>query len=209
LVHLENIPDFLTVQIAHPHVIIFIWSIVKKMYTKKSNKTKRRRLPLLLVAVIIAATMSLFIGLKLYNNLNNNGNNKTQFSPPTQQEKDETDNYKKNLLDKKINNQDKLQLQSNSEGKLIVAPTITNFNKSEIRAFIEGIAEENGTCTATAEKASQLSSGRGSGFINVSYTQCSPISWNAQLSPGTWKVTYSYKSPTAEGYITQNIEVKL
>lgn len=166
-------------------------------------------MPLLLVTVIFAVTMSLFIGFKLYNSLNNNGDIKTQFSPPTQQEKDETDNYKKDLLDKRINNQDKLQLQSNSEGKLIVTPTITSFNKSEIRAFIKGIAEENGTCTATAEKASQLYSGRGSGFINVSYTQCSPISWNSQLSPGTWKVTYSYKSSTAEGYTTQSIEVKL
>lgn len=75
----------------------------------------------------------------------------------------------------------------------------------EVRAFVSGVIEGDGTCTATFTNNSSSITQSSPGFIDATTTQCEPmIISKSKLSPGQWKVTVQYTSPTSTGVSQSN-----
>ena len=173
----------------------------------KSKKYKRSlfarfsKRPLL---VIVLSLVLLIGGGLAYNQLNDNrsanesapDSSDTQsgdyvnLDPATEQDKQETEENKKSLAEAP-------GPPPTSNGKKQVTPLISSADRSEVRAYVPGIFEDGGTCTATATKGAQTETAISKGFKNVSDTQCMPIEWS--LLSGGWSVVVSYSSSTAQG----------
>jgi len=117
---------------------------------------------------------------------NENGIN---LSPPTEQEKQETQQHKDELA------QQQNQTGGSTSGKKQVQIEVYA-DKNTVNASVYGVFEEGGTCTATVT-GPQTITRTSTGFGSASYTQCMPISTN--LSSGQWSVTVTYSSANAEG----------
>ncbi len=128
------------------------------------------------------------------------------YTPSTAEEKNEADDNKDRIV--KLETQ-KLNNTSSTIEKTTVKPTITN-TAGSINAYISGILEKDGTCTAVFTKGSIQLTKTAAGFQNVSYTQCAPIELEPGfLSDGSWTVLVKYKSDKSEGSSdSQIIEVK-
>ena len=86
---------------------------------------------------------------------------------------------------------------ASSGNKKTVYPVITSASRTEVYAYVSGVLEDGGTCTATATQGSQTKTASAAGFANVSYTSCKPI--KISLPAGTWSVVVSYSSAGFEG----------
>lgn len=114
------------------------------------------------------------------------------LDPPTNKEKQQTEDYKKALAE--TNN---TSTNTTPSGKKLVYPVITSANHEEVRAYVSGVIEDGGTCTATATKGSQVKTASSLGAGDASYTGCGPISLS--LPSGTWSVVVRYSSASYEG----------
>lgn len=134
---------------------------------------------------------------------------KINLSPATPAEKSEAEQNK----DKIPSNQPSTQptpSTGSSGSKKSVKPVITNATSDNVSAYVSGIFEDGGSCTATFTKGTSTLSKTTSGFQNVSYTQCAPFDLDSgYLSKGTWTVSVKYSSSTSEGTSdNKTIEVK-
>lgn len=116
---------------------------------------------------------------------------KINYEPPTDTEKQETQTNKDEIVQDQQNT-------TNPTGKKQVNVTITNATTSNVSAYVTGIFEEGGTCTATFTQGSTTITRTSLGFQNASYTQCAPITPDLP-SGDSWSVVVSYSSPAAEG----------
>lgn len=178
------------------------------MTSKKRNKKwlrlpSGRRMVLTLTALLLIAGAGFFI-LK-YNDDSptpsgywgrTSSGDSVNLNPPTETEKQETEVNKKDLSNQggQQNNQ-----TNNPSGKVKVTPVIVNANKNEISAFVQGIVEDGGICTATLTNSSSTVTKSSTGIANVSYTTCPPINLGNSLGTGTWTVVVSYDSSKAAG----------
>lgn len=129
----------------------------------------------------------------------------TQYSGPTDAENKETQ-----ALKDKIANESQPSTVPNGT-KRTVTPVITSASATEVRSYVPGVAEDNGTCTATYTKDSNTFKKSSIGFINASSTTCTVIeTMRSEFSiPGTWSVSISYTSATVQGVSnTTTLEVK-
>ncbi len=127
------------------------------------------------------------------------------LNPPTTQEKKAADSQKDQIVQDEKN---RANSSNSNQPKKNVSVVITELSASSIKGYVQGVFEEGGTCTATAVQGSQVITKTSTGFQNVSYTQCAPISWGSPLGLGKWTVTLKYQSSTAEGSQSQTLEVK-
>ncbi len=111
------------------------------------------------------------------------------YNPPTEEEKNPA-------RDEAVKPD---QINTSEGPKNKVVPSITSADNREVRAFVAGINEEGGTCTASATQGQQTVTATSTGFSNVNYTSCRPIPFSSPLSTGKWTVTVSYRSGTSEG----------
>lgn len=129
----------------------------------------------------------------------------TSSEPKTQEEKDELNaNDPTYPTDKKEEagetppttdtetDKAKIQVGISSAGKFA--------NNVEVRAFMSGVIEGDGTCTATFTKGSQTITATSTAFIDTHTTQCNPIITEAsKFSAGTWNLVVDYSSNGYEG----------
>lgn len=137
------------------------------------------------------------------------GSNPVDLKPPTKEESAEANAKKAEIVASNP------QLSGTSNGDKNLAPkstvislNITAATASQVKAYISGVFEDNGTCTATITQGPQVYTKSSAGFKNVSYTQCTPIYWNSPLSSGNWNLTVVYKSPSTETSKTMNVTVQ-
>ncbi len=155
--------------------------------------------------VIVASALILLIGAGLAYNQFKDGKDAYEsaasdpqsgeyinLNPPTEQEKKDAEENKKTLAE-----EPSPPAPPTSDGKKQVTPEIVSADRGEVRAYVPGIFEDGGTCTATATKGSQTETATSTGFGNVSYTQCEPLKWSLPI--GEWSVVVSYSSSTAKG----------
>lgn len=171
-------------------------------------KTRRRILPrsrkgkvvLLLVVVLLIAVGS-WAWWATHQKTNKTGTTAdggyVNLNPPTEEELQETESHKKDL-----ENTTTTTPATDSNGKQVVAPVVTNVQAAEVNGYIPGVFEEGGSCSVKLTNGSASISGTSKGFKNVSYTQCEPIMLSPPLSNGTWSVTLSYSSNKAAGSST-------
>jgi hypothetical protein len=126
---------------------------------------------------------------------------RVNLSPPTLEEKKASTDNKDAIVQK--NNQIKAEGDSTaySQGNLV----ITDVNSTVAKAYVAGVFEDGGTCTATATQGGQATTASSAGFKNVSYTQCAPLNWPSKLASGAWVVTVTYKSATSQATQTKDI----
>lgn len=129
---------------------------------------------------------------------------KITLSPPTKQEKKDVEDHKSDL----VKQQSAADSNTGSSNVVITSPSSANPSATGVRAYVNGVFEEGGTCTATATQGTTSVTKSSAGFENVSYTQCAPIDWDSPLSNGKWTITVSYKSATASSSQSVTIEVK-
>lgn len=122
----------------------------------------------------------------------------------TQEEKQETEDNKQEI----VKRNEQTNSNSNSSQKKSATLVVTSKDSSGIRAYINGVFEEGGTCTATATMAGNIRTSNAVGFQNVSYTQCAPLNWSSPLTPGIWNVTVVYDSTTTRANMSTTVEVK-
>lgn len=94
-----------------------------------------------------------------------------------------------------------VQQNSNTDSsKTQVTPIITNADTQETRAYVPGIIEEGGTCTATYTHGADVITATSSGSSNVNHTICGAMTLSGPVNiSGTWSVTVSYSSSTSAG----------
>lgn len=115
------------------------------------------------------------------------------LAPATEKERQEAERHKENLANEPAPS------PTTTTGKKQVTPIITNADVNEVNAYVTGIFEEGGTCTATLTKGSKKVTRSSTGFQNASYTSCAPIDVSGSLEPGTWTVVVTYTSASSEG----------
>ncbi len=154
----------------------------------------------ILIAVIVVVALAGIGGYVLMSNKNDTVKTTpsgVKLTPATKQERSEAEQKKKELAQSQAQANNSPQ---DSSTKKQVNVVITNANQSVVNAYVSGVFEEGGTCTATFSSGSKSLTKTSTGFQNASYTQCPPLNLEAGfLSAGSWKVTVSYTSATAEG----------
>lgn len=162
---------------------------------KNKNSVKVK---LIILALILGSILILFVLHRTKSNDTSN-NPSMDIGPATEQEKKQTEDYKKEL--EKKQNQESNDNTDTSKDDDTVNVTITSANQTSISSYVTGAFEDGGTCTATLTQGNSSFSKSSSGFQNVSYTQCAPISMSDSdfPTPGEWAVTVKYSSNNFEG----------
>lgn len=128
----------------------------------------------------------------------NNPSEKVNYTPASPVEKKESEDNKDRIVEEQ--NQAQNTPTPSTGSKKSVTPTIVSADSRNVSAYVTGIFEEGGTCTATFTKGAISKNVTSRGFQNVSYTQCAPINLaDGSLSSGTWTLVVNYSSSTSKG----------
>ncbi len=130
-----------------------------------------------------------------------NPGNGINYGPPTEEEKKETEQFKKDLENKNYNQSSDTNSPASMK-QASVTMTYLTYGVGGISSsgFINNVFEDGGTCTLTLTKGSLKLSGTSSGIQDVNKTTCSPITINKnKLQSGEWYAVLSYKSSTING----------
>jgi hypothetical protein len=121
------------------------------------------------------------------------------YSPPTDQEKQDADDSKQKALDQASRG------DNPSTGTREVSVTITsaqqNGDQVLVRAYVSGVTEDGGTCTATFSNGTDTVVKTSQGVQDATTTICSPLQLPRSELPaaGNWSIVVSYKSSAAMG----------
>lgn len=128
-----------------------------------------------------------------------------------------------------VNSTDEASVRNNSNGlnektknnsgkandkKSTVTPMFTDAsqygNTVEVRAYINGIVESDGTCTFTFTKDAKTITKTSASLTNPNYTNCETVSVPTSefASKGTWQLKISYQSPKSQGSASTSLEIK-
>ncbi len=166
---------------------------------KIKNKKNYKKYILIFLAVVLIAAGSAFFIIK---------NNNKQSTPSTEKYEGPTSQDKKDAADNKkhVSNREELDKQEDSSSdKKQVTPVITNAMQSgqqiTINAYVSGVFEDGGKCSATISKGSNSITRTTNAFADATTTSCQPIFIDRSVfsEAGDWKVTMHYKSNSAEG----------
>lgn len=170
-------------------------------------RKRRNRKPLFIALLTLVGACLLVFGLEKTNAINlvgingliinttkDGADNVVNLDPATEQEQRETEQHKDNLA-----NTPSSPSPTGSDGLKQVIPQISYVDTSVINAYITGIFEEGGVCTATLTNGESTSTRSSTGFGNASYTQCAPIDLSGTGIAKGWSATVTYESSTAKG----------
>ncbi len=167
------------------------------MVTKKSRFNKLK-IPAISLAVLAVIGLGAYLIVRHYHKsapvpVTTTGVN---LAPATEQEKQESAQSKENLSQPSSSTQPSTPSQTSSKKQVNVV--ITHAGADSVNAYVTGVFEDGGTCSATFTQGSTTVNRTSNGFANVSYTQCAPITPNLP-NAGSWSVVVSYSSTAAEG----------
>ena len=187
---------------------------------KKLSKTPLKKLVLLGLLILFGVAGILWgfdkAGVINLPFLSNNGTttditNGINYGPPTKQEKQDTEEFKKDLTNQDSNN----ETPTTPGQKQTVTPIISSWGQVsstqnvEVSGYVTGVYENGGTCTANLEKDGQTVSQSQAATLNAQSISCGFISIDrSRLSAGSWKTTLSYSSAAAEG-TSQSLTVEV
>lgn len=159
--------------------------------------------------IVILATLALLVGVValVYSQkwwpFNGPGNfiiDGVNYGPPTEEEIQNSQNAKKDIIEEEDESNDSTDgLKTVNIG---VSYSEVNNGNVEVRAFVSGVIEGTGACTATLTKAgAQTVTKSVEAFVDASTSQCKPIFIPVSEfdQSGEWILVVSYKSPTSSG----------
>lgn len=89
---------------------------------------------------------------------------------------------------------------TSSNGKKTVTPIITSYDKQEVRAFVNGVIEDGGTCTATYTHGDDIVTASSRGISDAGHTTCGPMQLTGPVNiQGDWSVVVTYSSSNYYG----------
>ncbi|MGI9027262.1 MAG: hypothetical protein ACR2FM_00225 [Candidatus Saccharimonadales bacterium] len=174
----------------------------------KNKKTKK--------VIILVAVVALILVLGAYYFLSNQNNSEKtaedsdqsqqqpdiNFDPPTPEDVQRTEANKEKIIQDKQNSTGG---QAPPSGKKSVKPTITYAgqygDKVEAGAYVSGVFEEFGVCKAIFQKGSEIMNVQVEAVRGANSMDCPVMSVpvNELRQKGSWSVTVSYSSSTADG----------
>lgn len=168
-------------------------------YKNKANKRSKKNKAITSLVILAILASGGFYLIKRDSGIPRNISPQS-VAPTTEQEKTETEQNKAKLAkqqDKKDNPPSSENITTDTNSTV----TITSATAESVYAFVSGVLEDGGTCTATFTKNEQSFQKASKGFINVNTTQCEPtfLSRTDFPSVGIWQVVVSYNSGTAQG----------
>jgi len=119
-----------------------------------------------------------------------NQSSNINYGPPTTEEKQEAQDHKAQLAQPP---------PPPVVGTKKVTPVIVSATTTQVRAYVQGVFEDGGTCTATATKGTEKVIAKSTGVATSNYTQCEPMNWSTPLAGSGWTVVVDYASTTASG----------
>lgn len=158
-------------------------------------KNKRNLIIIIATLLLLGGVAGAFI-LKNKNKPSGIGPDGINYNPPTEAEKKETEQFKKDL-EARTNNQ-----TNNASSQANVTMTYLTYqdNKVSSAGFINNVFEDGGTCTLTLTKGSAKVSAASTGLQDVNKTTCPSISIErSKLQSGEWSAVLSYSSSTISG----------
>lgn len=172
---------------------------------KKTRSSRRKRFIWSTIVIVVLLAIG-FTGYKIFYHKSSPttaDGKPVNLDPPTSENKAQTDARKDAIVEGEA------QVKNNPSGSTKQsAVIITEATSNGVRAYVTGVFEEGGVCTASATMGSQIVTKTSQGFQNASYTQCAPINWDVPLNAGSWIIKVTYKSAAAEGTQSKTIEVK-
>lgn len=178
------------------------------MKAKTSKKNKKKLVAVIIAAVLVVSSISA-LGYFVYikpkmDKPSETPIQKINLEPPTQQELKESESIKKNSVDPSNTT------SNTSSVTVVVSNTYNDGTSLEIRAFVPGIIESNGTCMAELSKGSNKFSANSKAFADATTTQCEtiiiPLANFAEK--GTWNLNVKYTSSKSSG-TSANTEVEI
>lgn len=183
------------------------------------HKRKNKALIIIAATLVVIASIATLTYAKKWWPFNEPVNHIVEgidYGPPTDEEVEHSQDAKKDMLEEDQNNttgnesgnENTTSLKKVSVG--VSHSDVINGNV-EIRAFISGVIEGTGTCSATLTQSGAKSVTRSSkAFVDASTSQCAPIliPLNEFEKTGSWSLVVTYKSPSSQGSsekITVNI----
>ena len=115
------------------------------------------------------------------------------LNPPTAQEKQETEQHKNEIA------QQTTPPPSPTYSKKQATPIITDASRQRVLAYVSGVVENGGTCTATATNGSTTRTTSSQAVYDASTTDCAPLNFSPALGAGTWTVVVAYQSSASYG----------
>ena len=181
---------------------------------KPKKKSRLSSLPPKTIGLSAAAVLVIagLVYLGFFHKSNPNPNNggqittadgkKVDLSPASSTDKQAGDTNKQAIVDRdaKLNSSSMPQA---AQSTLI----ITDATSTAAKAYITGVFEDGGNCSATATQGAQTINAASQGFENVSYTQCAPLNWQSPLGSGAWSVKVTYKSGTTDVSAVKTIQL--
>lgn len=135
------------------------------------------------------------------NHKQNTGSAGVNYGPPSDAEKKETEQFKKDL-EKKTTTQSSPSNSSSASKQANVTMSYANYESNQVSSagFVNNVFEDGGVCTLTLSKGSTKITGTSTGLQDVNKTTCSPINIDrSKLGPGEWSAVLSYSSSSASG----------
>lgn len=181
----------------------------KVLSSEIKNMNKKRIITLVSLLIVLSAVIGSYL---YYQNFISRGETlpNVNYSPATNEDKSRIDDTKQQAIDRQ-----NIEKENESNSLQAVSPSITyagQYGDSiEIGAYVEGVFEDGGTCTATMKKDGVTVSKTVTAEKNVRSMDCPVMIFpKSELrSNGTWTVTVSYKSDSAEGKSKdRSVEVK-
>lgn len=167
--------------------------------SKKSKNTKQRKAILLVLGAILLVLIG--TGLFLYSNsLRNNDKtvDGTNYTPPTQEEKDAGNTQKETNLEREENKNQ----TTKSTASIFIVDANQYDDTVEVSAYTPTIIEDGGICKATFTNQSFSSvTGTSEGRRDAQTTQCNTIRIPRSSfgGNGTWSMTLTYESSSVSG----------
>jgi hypothetical protein len=159
----------------------------------------KKVLIVLFIIILVFAVLGTFFAMKNSNNkttpTTGNDGNYINLNPATDEERKETEEFKKNL-----EKQSESGNVSTSQANVTI--TYASFDGSAVSGagIVSGVFEDGGACTLTLTRAGVKVSGTSTGIADVNKTTCPEISIDrSKLSSGEWTAVLSYNSPKLNG----------
>lgn len=178
----------------------------KMKYSNKNTKTNKKRL-FSVVFVMIVVVLGGVFGYKYYSKINKGG---SDYTPPTQEEKQSGDDIKPNVVkrqeqeesQKKDNpEQSSSQQPANSSSATVVITDAGQYdNVIEVRAFISD-RYQDGTCKISLIKDNLTVSKTTEAYKDATTTICTnPLFDRSEFKQvGNWQVVVEYNSQNYSG----------
>lgn len=182
-----------------------------------------RQKKVVIISVVSIVILGSIAAITLRVNSNNGADSKTQskpistdgtnYNPPTEDEKKETEQFKKDQEAKQNSDSQQTESPTQKSGNAnIVISSLQSTDQSvRVSGFVGNVFEDGGTCTLTLKLGNQKVTGTTEGIADVNKTSCPEILISRTNIPnaGQWTAVLSYSSPKISGSsASQTVQVK-